>query len=306
MLPVITPMLATLTRDPFHQAGWVYEEKYDGDRIVAYKEGKRVRMLSRNMIDRQDRFPRIAEAIRDLEPATLILDGEVVVFDGKGISRFQLLQQGRGEPAYAAFDCLFCDGADLRRQPLSARREALERSIRPSKTPKVLLLSRRIASNGLEAFRVAKKRGYEGLLAKDASSAYVAGRSRAWLKVKVHQEDEFVIVGFTKPGGARKYLGALLLGAYHRGKLRFVGKVGTGFNAGTLAMLHRKLRPLARRNSPTPEPIREKDATFVEPTLVAQISYQEWTDDGKLRQPVFLGLRDDKSAQDVHLPEAAS
>jgi len=306
MLPVITPMLATLTRAPFHEAGWVYEEKYDGDRIVIYKEGKQVRMLSRNMIDRQDRFPRIAEAIRDLRPATLILDGEVVVFDGKGVSRFQLLQQVKGEPVYAVFDCLFCDGADLRRQPLSARREALERSACFSKASKFLRLSRRLASDGLEAFRIAKERGYEGLLAKDASSAYVAGRSKSWLKVKVHQEDEFVIVGFTKPGGARKYLGALLLGAYDRGKLRFVGKVGTGFNTKTLAMLYRKLRPLARGDSAVAEPVREKDTIFVEPSLVAQISYQEWTDDKKLRQPVFLGLRDDKSPQQVHLPEAGS
>ena len=306
MLPVITPMLATLTHAPFHDAGWVYEEKYDGDRLVAYKEGKRVRMLSRNMIDRADRFPRIAEAIRDLQPATLVLDGEVVIFNGKGISRFQLLQQGKGEPVYAVFDCLFRDGQDLRREPLLSRREVLERSIPLPKASKVLRLSRRLASDGLEAFRIAKERGYEGLLAKDSSSAYLAGRSKSWLKVKVHQEDEFIIIGFTKPGGARKHLGALLLGAYDRGKLRFVGKVGTGFNTSTLAMLHRKLRPLARRDSAVAEPIREKDTIFVDPALVAQISYQEWTDDKKLRQPVFLGLRHDKSPKDVRLPEAGS
>ncbi len=299
----IAPMLATLTREPSHQEGWVYEEKYDGDRILAYKEGRQIRMLSRNMIDRKDRFPHIADAIRRLRPATLILDGEVVVFDHNNVSRFQLLQQGKGTPAYAVFDCLFRDGTDLRREPLSARRAALEQLIDSSK---VLLLSRRLASNGLEAFRIAKERGYEGLLAKDASSRYTAGRSKAWLKVKVHQEDEFVIVGFTKPGGARKYLGALLLGAYHKGKLRFVGKVGTGFNADSLAMLHRKLQPLVRDQSPLSDQARERDAIFVSPDLVAQISYQEWTDDRKLRQPVFLGLRDDKSARDVHIPETAS
>lgn len=297
----IAPMLATLTREPFHQPGWVYEEKYDGDRIVAYKEGRRVRMLSRNAIDRADRFPGIAASIRNLRPATLILDGEVVVFDPSGVSRFQLLQQGKGAPVYAIFDCVFRNGADLRREPLSARRAALAESITPGK---FLMLSRRLAANGLEAFRIAKQRGYEGVLAKDSSSPYRSGRSTAWLKVKVHQEDEFVIVGFTKPGGSRKYFGALLLGAYEKGKLRYVGKVGTGFSSESLAQLYRKFRPLVRDDSPLAEPVREKDAVFINPVLVAQISYQEWTGDMKLRQPVFLGLRDDKSPKDVHLPEA--
>ena len=295
------PMLATLVAAPFDKPGWVYEEKYDGDRILAYKEGQRVRMLSRNAIDRADRFPRIADAIRNLRSATLILDGEVVVFDRSSVSRFQLLQQGKGEAVFAVFDCLFRDGGDLRREPLSARRAALEESVRPGK---VLLLSRRLAPNGLEAFRIAKQRGYEGVLAKDSSSMYRSGRSTAWLKVKIHQEDEFVIVGFTKPGGSRKYFGALLLGAYEKGKLRYAGKVGTGFNAENLAMLHRKFRPLIRAGSPLAEPVRERGTVFIDPVLVAQISYQEWTDDMKLRQPVFLGLRDDKSPKDVHLPEA--
>lgn len=299
----IEPMLATLAREPFHQPGWVYEEKYDGDRILAYKDGRRVRMLSRNAIDRADRFPKIAAAIRSLRPATLVLDGEIVVFDRSGVSRFELLQQGKGAPVYAVFDCLFRNGTDLRREPLSTRRAALEESISPGK---LLTLSRRLSANGLEAFRIAKRRGYEGILAKDSSSPYRPGRSTAWLKVKVHREDEFVIVGFTKPGGSRKYFGALLLGAYEKGKLRYVGKVGTGFNAESLAMLYAKFRPLIRDDSPLTEPVRERDTIFINPILVAQISYQEWTRDMKLRQPVFLGLRDDKPSKDVHLPEAQS
>ncbi len=302
-MPQVTPMLATLTREPFHKAGWVYEEKYDGDRIVAYKDGARIRMLSRNMIDRQDRFPHVAAAIRALQPPTLILDGEMVVFDRKRVSRFQLLQQGKGEPVYVVFDCLFRDGADLRREPLPVRRAALEQTLG---TSKVLRLSRRLAENGLEAFRIAKQRGYEGLLAKDASSRYVAGRSTAWLKVKVHQEDEFVVAGFTKPEGARRYFGALLLGAYEKGELRYVGKVGTGFNSESLEMLYRKFLPLVSKEAPLAGSVRERETVFLRPTLVAQISYQEWTDDMKLRQPVFLGLRDDKSPKDVRLPEAES
>jgi bifunctional non-homologous end joining protein LigD len=296
----IKPMLATLVRKPFDKPGWVYEEKYDGDRILAYKEDKHVRLLSRRAIDRKESFPHIATAIRNLRSSSLVLDGEMVVFDRRGVSRFQLLQQGKGEPVYAVFDCLFRNGKELRREPLSARRAAMEEAIVSNRH---LLLSRRLAQNGLAAFRIAKRRGYEGLVAKDLASPYRSGRSNDWLKVKVHQEDEFVIVGFTKPAGARKYFGALLLGAYEGSQLRYVGKVGTGFAAQTLASLHQKFRPLLRRDSALSEPIRETGVTFLDPQLVAQIAYQEWTADTKLRQPVFLGLRDDKRPQEVQLAE---
>ena len=189
-------MLATLVAAPFDRAGWVFEEKYDGDRILAYKEGNRVRLLSRNGKDRTDRFPRIAAAIRTLRPQFLFLDGEVVVFDREGVSRFQLLQQDKGEPVYAVFDCLFHDGEDLREEPLSTRRAVMERSIGSSKT---LLPSHRLATNGFEAFRIAARRGYEGVIAKNLSSPYVEARSTEWLKVKFRQEDEFVISGTRNP-----------------------------------------------------------------------------------------------------------
>ena len=168
-------MLATLVPKPFVWPGWAYEEKYDGVRILAYKEEGRVRLLSRNEKDRTENFPRIAAAIRILQPVTLPLDGEVVVFDKKRVSRFQLLQQDKGEPLYAVFDCLFHEGKDLRRQQLSKRRDVMEKSIGSSS--KVLLPSHRLATNGLEAFRIAKRRGYEGLVAKDLSSPYVEARS---------------------------------------------------------------------------------------------------------------------------------
>ncbi len=174
------------------------------------------------------------------KPASLLLDGEVVVFDKRGVSRFQLLQQGGGEPSYAVFDCLFCEGKDLRGESLATRRTAMENAIGSSR---VLLPSQRLATNGLKAFRLAKRRGYEGLVAKDLASHYVEGRSSKWLKVKVHQEDEFVIGGFTKPAGSRKYFGALLLGAYEKGRLRYVGKVGTGFSEKTLAELYKLFQP---------------------------------------------------------------
>ena len=295
-------MLATLAAQPFDRPGWMYEEKYDGDRMLAYKEGDRMRLLSRNGIDRSKDFPRVVTAIENLRPATLLLDGEMVVFDSKRVSRFQLLQKQSGEPTYAVFDCLFCEGKDLRREPLSARRELMEKSI--GSNP-VLLASHRLADNGLEAFRVARRRGYEGLVAKDLNAPYVEGRSKKWLKVKVHQEDEFVIAGYTKPAGSREFFGALLLGAYAKGELRYVGKVGTGFDGKTLAELYKKFHPFVRTRPSLVDPPREKDVVHLAPRLVAQISYQEITAGRKLRQPVFLGLRDDKSPGEVAMPEAS-
>jgi bifunctional non-homologous end joining protein LigD len=296
-------MLATLVAAPFDKSGWVYEEKYDGDRILAYKEGDRVRLLSRNGKDRTDRFPGIAAAIRALRADTLLLDGEVVIFDKQGVSRFQFLQKDQGRPVFAVFDCLFHEGEDLRREPLSARRAVMVKSIGSGKT---LIPSHTLAANGLEAFRIARHRGYEGLVAKDLSSPYVEARTTRWLKVKVHQEDEFVICGYTKPAGSRKYLGALLLGAYENGRLQYVGKVGTGFDGGTLAALHQKLRPLVSVHPLVVDPPREKGVVFVAPQLIAQVSFQEWTADRKLRQPVFLGLRDDKRPQEVLMPGETS
>ena len=158
----------------------------------------------------------------------------------------------------------------------------------------------------MEAYKLAKRRGYEGLVAKDESSPYVERRSRYWLKVKVHQEDEFVIVGFTAPRGSREYFGALLLGAYEDGKLRYVGKVGTGFDKNTLTALYRKFKAFITDKIAVEDPPREKNVRFLKPKFVAQISYQELTTDKKLRQPVFLGLRDDKRPKEVVLPEVAS
>jgi ATP-dependent DNA ligase len=166
-----------------------------------------------------------------------------------------------------------------------------------------LIPSRRLATNGFEAYREAKKRDFEGLVAKDASSLYFEGRSTYWLKVKVHQEDEFVIGGFTRPAGSRKHFGAVLMGAYQGGKLHYVGKVGTGFDEDLLASLLKKFTPLKIDKPPFVDPPRERDVTYIQPKLVAQISFQEWTADMKLRQPVFLGLRDDKRPTEVSLPE---
>jgi bifunctional non-homologous end joining protein LigD len=291
-------MLARLVAEPFHQPGWAYEEKYDGFRILAYKEGAKVTLRSRNDLDRTRSYPEIAAAIGKHPARTLLLDGEAVAFDSQGISRFQLLQQGR-PAAYAVFDLLYENGNDLRKEPLSTRRNRLE-AVVPKSTK--ILLSRRLAENGFEAYRIAKQKAFEGLVAKDLSSPYVEGRSNKWLKVKVKQEDEFIIVGYTAPSGAREYFGAILLGAYKGKDLVYVGKVGTGFSRSRLASLFREFRPLVRKTTPLANPPREKDVTYLQPKLVGQIAYEEWTADGKLRQPVFLGLREDKKADEVVLP----
>jgi len=299
-------MLATLVKHAFHQPGWVYEEKYDGYRILAYKEGNRVTLLSRNAKDRSQWFSSVAKAVAWLAPVTLLLDGEVVAFDRRKISRFQLLQDRSSESEYAVFDCLFEDGRDLRKEPLARRREALEGVVgTTARKDQIIFPSARLAADGLKAYQIAKRKGFEGVVAKDVSTPYVQGRSRFWLKFKVHQEDEFVIVGYTAPSRSRKHFGALLLGAYdNAGKLLYVGKVGTGFSQETLAQLHRKFQRFVRTKPPLEHPPRERNVTYLAPRFVAQIAYQELTSDRKLRQPVFLGLRDDKRPSDVTIPDA--
>lgn len=296
----VRPMLATLVEKPFHKPGWVYEEKYDGYRILAYKEGKRVTLLSRNGKDRTESFDDIAKAIASLREATLLLDGEAVAFDRRLVSRFQLLQQGEVPVVYAIFDCLYRNGRDLREEPLPVRRAALEDAIG---TAPHLFASRRLGDDGLKAFELARKKGFEGLVAKNTVAPYREGRSTQWLKVKVHQQEELVIGGYTEPGGTRSYFGALLLGAFRGDELCYVGSVGTGFDQKALATLYRGFRPLVRKTSPFSPPPQIKGATWLTPRLVAQISFHEWTSDAKLRQPVFLGLRDDKTPQECLLPE---
>jgi bifunctional non-homologous end joining protein LigD len=298
----VSPMLATLVKEPFDRPSWIYEEKYDGVRMLAYKESAKVSLISRNAIDRTERYPGIADEISKLRPDTLVLDGEIVVFDKRKVSHFQLLQQSKGPAAYVVFDCLYLDGKDLRRAPLRERRATLEKSLK-GYTGNLLVLSEKLAANGLDAFRMARKRHLEGLVAKNLESKYLERRSLDWLKVKVNHESEFVIGGYTQPDGSRQYFGALLLGVYDGKKLRYAGKVGTGFDVKTLYDLFTRFRKLKQGESPFADEVREPMAAFVKPALVAQVSYTEWTKDGKLRHPAFLGLRDDKSAKDVHREE---
>ena len=292
-------MLATLVDVPFHRDGWIFEEKYDGYRVIACKRNRQVSLWSRNGNEKTQQFAEIAESVARLSARNAVLDGEVVGFDERLISRFQLLQRGGTPLVYAVFDCLGLEQRDLRKWPLAERRPALEALIGNNDR---LFPSRQLARNGLAAYRSAVKRGYEGVVGKDLASVYTSGRSPQWLKVKVRREEEFVIGGYTLPSGARSGFGALLLGAYQGKKLRYVGKVGAGFSAEQLGTLPKQFAR-SRRDTPAFEaPPRERGATWLEPRYVAQVAFQEWTADGKLRQPVFLGLRDDKSPAEVRFP----
>ena len=292
------PMKAVLTEERFSDDAWVYERKLDGIRCIAIKDDRTVRLLSRNNLSLNARFPEVAAALAG-DPATqIVLDGEIVAFSG-GQTSFERLQQ-RGERHVAvylyAFDLLHLAGSDTTALPLSARRRLLRGAV-AFRGPLRLTPSRK--RDGEALFAEACRKGWEGLIAKRAASPYVHGRSRDWLKFKCSAEQELVIGGYTAPRGSRSDLGALLLGHFDGARLRYAGKVGTGFTAATLRDLSARLAPLRREASPFADAVREPHATWVEPQLVAQVGFSEWTRDGKLRHPRFLGLRDDKPAGEV-------
>ena len=295
---LIDPMLATLVAGPFSRPGWVNEEKYDGVRALAYRKGRDIKLFSRNLKESTAEFPEIAGALAGLSGGDFVLDGEIVAFDTQGVSRFQILQRraldDRITPVFAVFDCLEIKGKAMLKSALRARREAVETLVPDNEGQ--LLVARRLSSNGFEAFKAAQAKGWEGIIAKDEGSCYEPGkRSRSWLKIKCRKESEFVIGGYTAPEGHRHDFGALLVGLYEGRRLRFAGKVGTGFSEEVLADLARKMAPLAARNPPFEPVPRERGVTWLRPRLVAQIKFAEWTQEGKLRQPAFLGLRDDKN-----------
>ena len=295
-------MLATLSKETVDGPEWIFEEKYDGIRAVAEKQKDRVRLWSRTGQDLTGGFPEIVDGIRSLPDADLTLDGEIVVFDDAGVSRFQLLQRRgvdpRVRPVFVVFDVLRTNGRDVTRRPLEERRSRVVDLV--PKRVGVLMPSRQLRGGGAGAMETAREKGWEGVIAKLRGSPYEPGeRSRSWRKVKVRGESEFVVGGYTPPQGSRAEFGALLVGMYDGSKLRFVGKVGTGYTQDTLRDLGAKLRQLRAKDAPFDPAPRVKDATWVRPELVAQLAYQEWTADGKLRQPAFLGLRTDKKPKEV-------
>ncbi len=292
------PMLATLTKTYFSDPGWVFEPKLDGIRCIAYKKGASIKLWSRNRLDLTARYPDVASALGAQRP-DVVVDGEIAAVKGE-LTSFSLLQQihrQRVPVVYFCFDLLHLDGYDLTALPLTARKELLARSLAWDQP---LRYVSHVEEEGEAYYREACRRGWEGLIAKRAASIYARGRSKDWLKFKCSFEQELVIGGYTDPQGGRSHFGALLVGYYEDGELRYAGKVGTGFTAKTLADLHAKMRRLERKGSPFagPPPVR-KGAHWVTPKLVAQIGFSEWTTDGKLRHPRFLGLRKDKNDRDV-------
>jgi bifunctional non-homologous end joining protein LigD len=291
-------MKAVLTDERFSDPAWIYERKLDGIRCLATKGDKRVDLRSRNDLSLNGRFPEIAAAL-EADPATnLVIDGEVVAFDGPQTS-FSRLQQRGEHPTpvfFYVFDILRDAGEDVTKEPLRERKARLRKAL--TFDDPIRFTTHR-NGDGEAFYKEACRKGWEGLIAKRADAPYTQGRSRDWLKFKCSAEQELVIGGYTAPRGSRTDFGALLLGYYDDGELRYAGKVGTGFTRETLRDLAAKLAPLKRDRSPFADEVRERTATWVEPELVAQVGFSEWTRDHRLRHPRFLGLRDDKAAREV-------
>lgn len=301
----VPPMLAKLTDRPPSGPEWFHEVKYDGYRTLAWLDGKTVQLFSRSGLDWTEKYPPIEKALRSLKRKGTLLDGEVCWLDDDGHSHFSGLQEalkhGKTDRlVYFVFDLLTLDGEDLRELPLVERKERLE-TLLSKVDMESLRYSDHFTVPGDSIYKTSCAMGLEGIISKRADSTYSSSRSGDWLKIKCTHGQEFVIGGFTKPGGVRHGFGALLLGAHDKtGRLRFVGKVGTGFDNATLASLKRKLDRKRVKETPfSPEPPRERDVTWVEPTYVAQVDFTEWTSDGILRHPVFRGLREDKDPSEV-------
>lgn len=301
------PMLATLTEKRFSDPGWIYERKLDGERALAFRDGKTVRLLSRNRKHIGRSYPELVEALQGQAPRDFVVDGEIVAFSG-GRSSFSRLQQRMQikdpEEARASgvsvifylFDILHLDGQDLDELPLRARKALLKRAL---EFERPLRFTSHRNGDGEAYFEEACEKGWEGVIAKRAEGSYRHGRSTDWLKFKCTHGQELVIGGFTEPQGSREGFGALLVGYYEGDKLRYAGKVGTGYDDAFLRDFRKQMDKLTRQSSPFADSVREKAATWIAPELVGEFGFTEWTSDGKLRHPRFLGLRRDKPAKDV-------
>ena len=322
MPTVIHTMLATPVAKAFDSPEWLFELKWDGYRAVAFIESGRLRLVSRNQNDLTKQFSELASMPQFVKAERAILDGEIVALDEEGRPSFSLMQQRTGfQPGkrrrspregvpitYYAFDLLYLDGIDLRRVALEQRKQLLQDRIENSE---VIHFSDHFTDKGLALFEAAKQRGLEGIVAKKRNSCYEEKRTRDWLKIKITQRQECVIGGYTDPEGSREYFGALVLGLYDRqARLVHVGQVGTGFDQKTLKEMFARLQALKMKENPFYGEIGGlRKVQFVRPQLVAEIKFGEWTHETaeggmKLRAPVFMGLRTDKSAEECRLEEA--
>jgi bifunctional non-homologous end joining protein LigD len=314
-LPAFAPLaLATLVRRPPTGDDWVHELKFDGYRILARLDDGGVRLISRNQRDWTASFPTVARGVARLPARQALIDGEVAVILPDGRTSFQALQNagsddGGGRLVYMVFDLLHLDGYDLTPAPLEDRKEVLDRLLQAAGSKaEPLRYSAHVVGSGPEFFDRACRKGVEGVVSKRRGAPYRGTRTHDWLKIKCMLEQEVVIGGYTDPEGSRTGFGALLAGLYEGGRLAYAGKVGTGFTERTLHALHARLRTLAQSECPfSPRPTGVGRPHWVKPALVAQVSFGEWTADGRMRHPSFQGLREDKRPEEVvrEMPAAA-
>lgn len=297
----IKPMLAKLINKPFDKEGWLFEIKWDGYRIIAYINGKKTKLISRNGKDYTQVFAPVYDELSKLKFRGVV-DGEMVAVNKEGRSEFQLLQKyqktGAGVLMYYAFDLLWLDNHDLQELSLTQRKKILAEKLPPLTH---VHISDHILQEGKQFFKAAKQHNLEGIMAKRMASHYLAGqRSSDWLKIKTKKRQEAIIVGYTAPRGSRKSFGALVLGIYEKHQLKYIGHTGSGFNDQSLPDLKKRLDKLIQPKSPFSIPPKTNAAvTWVKPQLVCEIAFGEWTEDGIMRQPIFVGLREDKLARSV-------
>ena len=303
----LQPMLAVLTDERFSDDGWIFERKLDGERALAFRNGGRVRLVTRNDRDVRDTYPELVDAISGQRCDDFVADGEIVAFE-HGVTSFSRLQgrmqisdpdEARASPVavyYYLFDLPYLEGHRLDALPLRSRKRLLKHALDYS--GRLRYMSHR-NGKGEAYFESACEKGWEGVIAKRADSTYHHGRSSDWLKFKCAHGQELVIGGYTEPHGSRTGFGALLVGYYEGDSLRYAGKVGTGYEEKFLEEFHGRLDRLERKTSPFDDEVDEPEVHWVRPKYVGEFRFTEWTDAGKLRHPTFLGLRHDKDAHDV-------